>query len=223
MCNDPKLNTEKTENAVNYNARLGNTLQGRNPLGCEIQTYNLKLVWNCFELLLSYWTSTIKNTSCYSFIYVPLFVFFALLRAQHCPFPMGTGYDNAKRETSRKKGKPRPKNSFRFFWVLFFRGLQTVNRPCWAHMTAMHSFIVRERTGAGSMGAGKWSERTLRGAFCVWRHNQQYFECFLCKVRRFFLSDRACCFSLVVFAVRRWMRDCSNFRGLFQRLPIEFC
>lgn len=43
MCNDPKLNTEQTENAVNYDDRLSNTLYKKNLVGNELQTFILKL------------------------------------------------------------------------------------------------------------------------------------------------------------------------------------
>lgn len=136
------------------------------------------------------------------------------------------GMATPKEKHRGKKGSRDQKTVFASFEFCFF-----VVRRQWTGLAApIWQRCIRSLCagGAGSLDGRKWSERTPRGAFCVWRHNQQYFECFLCKVRRFFLSvlclsGRACCFSLVVFAVRRWMRDCSNFRGLFQRLPIEFC
>lgn len=83
-----------------------------------------------------------------------------------------------------KKGTRDQKTVFASFEFCFFRGPQTVNRPsAWAHMTAMHSFIVCNGEGNGGGGGERYSKRS---ALCVCRHNQKYFECFLCKVRRFF-------------------------------------
>lgn len=51
------------------------------------------------------------------------------------------------------------------------------------------------------MGVGVGERYSKRSALCVCRHNQKYFECFLCKVRRFF---SLCCLTVTVlfFACR---------------------
>lgn len=97
--------------------------------------------------------------------------------------------------------------------------------PIWQR--CIRSLCIWVRDGGG----GGWAV-LQESALCVCRHNQKYFECFLCKVRRFF---SLCCLTVTVlfFACRFCSRTlnggggrrvhCSNFWGLFQRLLIEFC
>lgn len=87
-----------------------------------------------------------------------------------------------KKRNIKEKREPATKNSFRFFWVLFF------SRSADSEQALLGPYDSNAFVHCARVDRAGGSERTPCGAFCVCRHNQQYFECFLCKVRRFFLS-----------------------------------
>lgn len=98
------------------------------------------------------------------------------------------GIATPKEKHRGKKGSRDQKTVFASFEFCFFvvrRQWTGLAGPIWQRCIRS---LCAGGPGQAAWAGRKWSERTPRGAFCVWRHNQQYFECFLCKVRRFFLS-----------------------------------